>query len=166
MLPPGNQTQRPSLLLVLRILPLSLPPLAPNLLHNPPPSETDILSAIQPVNYDMHVVPMARILTIVPGDRHPIDDSDLLGRLWVPILDGNWVAERLLPIRHQLPDCVAELQPGVPHRGALAAFHERRLQRNWSLGVQFRPQRCHPSLLLELLCEGAPPKEKDCGCSG
>nr|DAD29039.1 TPA_asm: hypothetical protein HUJ06_030507 [Nelumbo nucifera] len=107
------------------------------------------------------IVTMARILTIVPGDRHPVDDSALLDGLWVPILDGNCVVERLLPIRHQLPDCVAELQPGVPHRGALASFHERRPQRNWSLGIQFHPQRCHPSLLLELLCEGAPRKEKD-----
>lgn len=64
---------------------------------------------------------MAGILSIVPSPGHPADDFHIRRGLRVQILDRNWAAERVFPLRGELSDGFVGVQSGVPHRGASAA---------------------------------------------
>uniref|UniRef100_A0A1J3IYB0 Uncharacterized protein n=1 Tax=Noccaea caerulescens TaxID=107243 RepID=A0A1J3IYB0_NOCCA len=93
------------LLLVLRVLPHPLSPHVPYDLRRLPSSETLRVSALLQLRHGLHVVPLARILAIVPDSSHSIDDAGLLGGLRLQILDRVWFTRFGFPIvRRELSD--------------------------------------------------------------
>lgn len=80
---------------------------------------------------------MAGVLSVDPGSGDTVDDARVLGGVRLQVLDGGGSAERMLPGRRELPDCAAGLQRRVPRRRSDATFHERRVQWDRGMGVQF-----------------------------
>ncbi|OMO56840.1 vacuolar protein sorting protein [Corchorus capsularis] len=104
LFPPRNPPFRPRLLLVLHLLPLSFPPHVQNDRRRLPESTIDLLPPLQQLHIDDHVVFMAGVFTVVSGAGDPVHDAGLRGGVRIQILDGNRVAERLLPFRIELPN--------------------------------------------------------------
>lgn len=100
---------RARVLLVIRVLPLPFPPYSPDVLHDSPAPATLGVPALQPLHPHLHVLPLARILAVLPGPRHSPNNLGLFRGLRVPFLDRDWAPQRVLPIRHQLPDCPPRL---------------------------------------------------------
>ncbi|KAE8100559.1 hypothetical protein FH972_018446 [Carpinus fangiana] len=149
LLPPGHAPLRTRLLLVLRLLPLALPPPSPHVLHRPPPQKAHDVHALQPVHSHHHVISLARVLPVFPGPGNTSDHSALHRGLWVPLLDGDGVAQSALSFRGKLPGGVACLQLGLPFCGAFVALVQRWVQRHWGLGLQFRAKWSDFVVILE-----------------
>lgn len=122
LLPARDAADRPRLLLVVRLLPLPLPPAPPDVLLRPPPPRARRLPPPPPIDPRLHVVSMARILPIFPGRGDLVDDSLLLDRVRVSVLGFDWAAERVLPDRGHVPDVAAWVQSALPFWGSFAAF--------------------------------------------
>uniref|UniRef100_A0A7N2KSD7 Uncharacterized protein n=1 Tax=Quercus lobata TaxID=97700 RepID=A0A7N2KSD7_QUELO len=127
VLPAGHAPQRARVLLVLHFLPLAFPPPVPHILRYPPSTETHFLSSLQPLDPNLHELPLARVFAIVSSSRDSADDFAVLRGLRVPFLDRDWAAQRVLPIRRQLPGHFAWLQLGLPFWGFTLALPERRV---------------------------------------
>lgn len=69
---------------------------------------------------------MVRILPIISSAGNSIDFVNIRHRLRLPVLDGDWAAERVFSVRDKLPDSFTGLQSGVPRRRAFDAYHQRR----------------------------------------
>ncbi|GAB4848890.1 hypothetical protein Ancab_003702 [Ancistrocladus abbreviatus] len=153
LLPLGHPPFWSRLLLVLHLLPLPIPPPLPHIFHHPQPPPPPLLPALQLLHPHLHVLPLARILPILPSTGHNLHHIDILRGIRVPILDGDRVTERVLPVCCELPDVVVGMQFGLPCGCADAAFHERRVQWNLGVGVQFGSERCDSVPGLEFLCQ-------------
>ncbi|KAK8957738.1 hypothetical protein KSP39_PZI000260 [Platanthera zijinensis] len=156
---------RPRFLLVLRLLPLPVPPPSPELLLHPPPPAQRLLPSVCPLRPRMHVVPLARVLAELSGAGHPLRHAGARRRVRVPVLGGRgaagggWGGVRG---GAWVPAGGAVLQPGLPFWGDSAAFRQGRVQRDWCVALQHRAQRCVAAHLLELLCA----EEGGCGGGG
>ncbi|OVA18643.1 GNS1/SUR4 membrane protein [Macleaya cordata] len=80
-----------------------IPPLVPYILHHSPSPETDVLSIIQSINTIVYVIFVVGIFSIISSGGDFVDDSSLLGGLWVPILDRNWITQCLFSVCGELP---------------------------------------------------------------
>ncbi|KAF1872195.1 hypothetical protein Lal_00039356 [Lupinus albus] len=69
-----------------------------------------VFSTFQSFNLHSHVLPLARILTIISSSCDPLHNSGLLSSLRVQILDRYWVSWCVFSVCVELSDCVAELQ--------------------------------------------------------
>ena len=110
----------------------------------------------------MHVISMAGILSIFPSLSHFVSHFVIFRGLWVPVLDGDWAAERLLPFRGELPGDAFGMQLALPYRGPFPAFPQRWVQWNGRLGFQFCTQWRNSLAVPQVLREEALEKEK-CG---
>ncbi|KAF5739405.1 elongation of fatty acids protein 3-like [Tripterygium wilfordii] len=81
--------------------------------------------------------------------------------LWVPVLDGDWASERMLPVRGKLSGGIAGLQFGLPFRGVSGAFVERWVQWHGSLGFECGLELRHFVAGIEILLEIAFEEKKD-----
>lgn len=97
---------------------------------------------------------MARILPILSSYGNSTDDPGLRNHLWVQILDGNRIAQSEFSVcDSEFSNLVAGLQFGRPRWGAAAAYFERRVQWDGSVGAQFFGQRSRACPAVEVLCE-------------
>ncbi|GMN35434.1 hypothetical protein TIFTF001_005280 [Ficus carica] len=151
LLPARHAPHGARVLLVLRLLPLAVPPPAPDVLRHRPPPEAEPAPPLQPVGADRDVVPLARILAVVSGPGDSGHDPDLLRRLRLQVLDGDRTARSpRAGVRGELPGVAALLQFGVPFGGSSPAFDsERWVQWDRGLGLQLCAQRCDSFALLE-----------------
>uniref|UniRef100_A0A7C8ZGE0 Uncharacterized protein n=1 Tax=Opuntia streptacantha TaxID=393608 RepID=A0A7C8ZGE0_OPUST len=94
----------PGLLLVLRILPLSIPPPPEDLLVSPPATAPPNPPPPNPLDPHLHVLPMARILAVISSAGNHIHHTRRLRSVRVSILDGDWTSERVFSVRAELPD--------------------------------------------------------------
>ncbi|XVF59567.1 hypothetical protein PTKIN_Ptkin07bG0286300 [Pterospermum kingtungense] len=90
--------------------------------------------------------------TLVSGPGDPVHDPGLLGGLRLQVLDRDRVTQSLFPLRFELPNPVAGLQPGLPCRGLDVAFHERWVQWDWSLGFELGLEWGYSVAVFEVLC--------------
>ncbi|KAJ8451820.1 hypothetical protein Cgig2_007303 [Carnegiea gigantea] len=104
LFPTGHTPLGPGLLLVIRVLPLSIPPPPQDLLLSPPAPPPPDPPPPDPLDPRLHVLPMARILTVISSACDHIHDARGLRHLRVSILDGDRTSERVLSVRTELPD--------------------------------------------------------------
>ena len=152
LFPTRNPTLGSGLLLVLPLLPDPILPHAPHFLHHTTTSQAGLVPALQPLNPHLHLLPLARVLPIVPSPLHHPNDVGLLRRIRVPVLDSNRVAQRLLSFRAQLSDLAVGLQSCLPRRSAVVAFLQRWVPWDWRVDLQFRAQWFCFVTVLEVLC--------------
>ncbi|KAL7201605.1 hypothetical protein ACSBR1_033324 [Camellia fascicularis] len=109
LFPPWHPSFRPRVLLVLPLLPFPFPPHFPHLLLRPPWPPPLLLSPLQPLHSYLHVLPLARILSIFSSSCHSHCHLCLLFCLWLQILDCHWFALCLFPLCGHLSDCSSQL---------------------------------------------------------
>ncbi|KAL7204664.1 hypothetical protein ACSBR2_017701 [Camellia fascicularis] len=109
LFPPRHPPFWPRLFLVLPLLPLPLPPHFPHLLLHPPRPPPLLLPPLQPLHSHLHVLPLARILSIFSSSCHSHCHICLLSCLWLQILDCHWFAPCLFPLCGHLSDCSSRL---------------------------------------------------------
>ena len=147
LLPSGHPLLRPRLLLVLRLLPLPVPPRGAGRVRGAAPEARRSGKGVRARRLRRHGVPVARVLPVVPGARHPGVHArgrrrarvQVLGRRRTPRRRGRRRRTR----RARLPARTPRVQPRLPRRRRLDALRRRRwwVQRDWCVGLQHPAQR-------------------------
>ncbi|KAB5547695.1 hypothetical protein DKX38_011101 [Salix brachista] len=110
LFPSGNSSLRSCLFLVLHVLPVTVSPYVSYLFHNFEVSQAGFFPARQQFYTDLHVLSMARILSILPSPGDSISNLGVLHCLRLQILDCGWFALRVFSFCGELPDCAAGMQ--------------------------------------------------------
>lgn len=109
LFPPRHPFIGSGLLLVIHVLPIPIPPHFSDLFHHIPAAKALLFLSLQSLHSHFHVIPLARILTIISSPCNTDDNFNLFGCLRVPILDRDGVTGCLFSVRYKLPNLASEL---------------------------------------------------------
>lgn len=83
LFPTGNSSLRPCILLVIHLLPLSVPPNFQHVFQYSKKSYTLLCSPFQPLHSNMHVISLARVFSILSSFGNSLDDPSFCGGIRV-----------------------------------------------------------------------------------